>query len=786
MKTTRFLSKLTAGCAIIAGILYPQNAVKADEVYTWTPDGTEQGAIDGGSGIWNLEGLNWWDGTQAVAKGANGNPFGTTTEDAMLIFNGSGTITKWFTTHFGATTSRTHTLYFTAGSNYTLLGDNNAFIGTGTSNMAYRVDPTATLTLGGNDKQLAIISGSDTSAGPGLIFEGGGVVNLYSGALLRNNSRNSRLTVRGGVTMNFNAGSVYTGPNGTYANPTPTDYSRIAVEEGVVNINGGTINAGYAGGNTAHTLRGFGISIGATATGGPAVLNINSGNVLALGDPRGDATAYAGIGFGLVNTNKGGIVNLNGGTLTVTNIRAISSLETAILNLNGGTIVVSTALAIADASITDEQLQFRLDRFIFGFANTDTNHVAIGPNGVTIDTSQIDAVRTNGRALVHSPIRGEGGLTKVGANSLALLADNTYTGTTIINGGVLEIGNGGSAGSIVGDIVNNASLVVNRNGTWEYSGVISGTGMLTKAGSGTFSLLNENSYEGGTVIKGGELTISSDASLGAASSAIVFENDITATLATTGNAVIESNRNVILNGTALSRIGTRGADSFVTLNGEISGSGILNKVFVGTLALTNGNTYTGGTIVTTGLLLANNTTGSATGSGMVSVNYSELGAALGGTGIIAPDAGNSVYIGGKLAPGVNGEGVLTFNFQEGSALEFFFESVYEVTLGSNPNYVHFASTGDWLVGSGEVTLSLALGEGFQFGHQYVLFDNVTTAGFEFANVTGIDGYSYSIDFIGNSYVITVVPEPATMVLAGLGFMVMALVWMRRRSVGKVS
>ncbi len=39
----------------------------------------------------------------------------------------------------------------------------------------------------------------------------------------------------------------------------------------------------------------------------------------------------------------------------------------------------------------------------------------------------------------------------------------------------------------------------------------------------------------------------------------------------------------------------------------------MDKRFVGTLILTNANTYRGGTVITTGTLVAQNTAGSATG-----------------------------------------------------------------------------------------------------------------------------------------------------------------------------
>ena len=57
-------------------------------------------------------------------------------------------------------------------------------------------------------------------------------------------------------------------------------------------------------------------------------------------------------------------------------------------------------------------------------------------------------------------ISGTGSLTKSGTGTLTLTGDNTYTGGTTISAGTLQIGNGGTTGSVAGNIVDNAALVV--------------------------------------------------------------------------------------------------------------------------------------------------------------------------------------------------------------------------------------------------------------------------------------------------------------------------------------
>ena len=103
---------------------------------------------------------------------------------------------------------------------------------------------------------------------------------------------------------------------------------------------------------------------------------------------------------------------------------------------------------------------------------------------ISINLAEDTTFQGDGTAVFQfGAIHGNGGLIKHGAGALVLLGSNDYTGGTTIEGGTLQLGNGvNTAGSVAGDIVNNASLVFASPYAQTFSGVITGTGNVTKTG----------------------------------------------------------------------------------------------------------------------------------------------------------------------------------------------------------------------------------------------------------------------------------------------------------------
>jgi autotransporter-associated beta strand protein len=133
--------------------------------------------------------------------------------------------------------------------------------------------------------------------------------------------------------------------------------------------------------------------------------------------------------------------------------------------------------------------------------------------GDVVDNGTL-AVNRTGVLTLAGDISGTGNLTLAGGGALVLTGTNTYSGGTTINAGTLQLGNGGTSGSIVGNVVDNGVFQVNRSDVFSFGGVISGTGSFRQIGTGTTILTGINSYSGGTTIAAGTLAAGADNNLG--------------------------------------------------------------------------------------------------------------------------------------------------------------------------------------------------------------------------------------------------------------------------------
>ncbi len=125
--------------------------------------------------------------------------------------------------------------------------------------------------------------------------------------------------------------------------------------------------------------------------------------------------------------------------------------------------------------------------------------------------------------LTGVPISGTAGLVKNNSGTATLINENTYTGATTVNGGTLQIGNGGTAGSVSATtvITDNATLAFNRSDDITDAHVIGGSGQLVKRGTGRLNLNGANTFTGAVVVEGGMLVVGNAAALGTSAGGLV-------------------------------------------------------------------------------------------------------------------------------------------------------------------------------------------------------------------------------------------------------------------------
>ncbi|MEY3276509.1 MAG: hypothetical protein RL153_1777, partial [Verrucomicrobiota bacterium] len=166
------------------------------------------------------------------------------------------------------------------------------------------------------------------------------------------------------------------------------------------------------------------------------------------------------------------------------------------------------------------------------------------------------------------------------AGQLTLPGNNAYTGTTTIGGGALQVGAGGTAGSLgTGNVANNGILTFNRSDNFTVPNAISGSGYLFKQGAGALTLSGANSFTGGLTVQAGSVALTGG-----------IANNATNTITVNNGATFSINRNSTFGGhdaTAVtpfvvqSGAVLQGGDGFVNVMGPITLRG-------GTLRTTSG------------------------------------------------------------------------------------------------------------------------------------------------------------------------------------------------------
>ncbi|UHC20226.1 autotransporter-associated beta strand repeat-containing protein (plasmid) [Methylobacterium currus] len=258
----------------------------------------------------------------------------------------------------------------------------------------------------------------------------------------------------------------------------------------------------------------------------------------------------------------------------------------------GGTVTIDPA----NGPVSVTGTQFMVD----GYTVTGGGLVLGSPTGRTqVRVGDGTAAGTAMVARVFAPISGLTGLEKTDLGTLILGGDNTYTGGTVVSAGTLQIGAGGTTGSIQGDVVNNATLAFNRSDDTAFAGVISGSGAVVKQGAGTLTLSGSNTYAGTTRVAEGTLQVSAAEALGTGLLALQGGGTLRA------SGTFTDGRGISLGPVNGQGGGTVEVDDrqTLTLAGSLTGAGGLTKTGTGTLVLGGANSFTGATTIGGGLLV---------------------------------------------------------------------------------------------------------------------------------------------------------------------------------------
>jgi fibronectin-binding autotransporter adhesin len=481
------------------------------------------------------------------------------------------------------------------------------------------------------------------------------------------------------------------------------NYSQIRGGDGAMGGVGGT---GVIAGSNA-TINNWG-----TISGG---LNPDASQALAL--------AFTG-GFNSLNLQplsaiNGGISVAAGAELAVYGYATGTNLTSAITlgagsELDGSNLVADGLQFSGDISGSGQFAALGGGTITLTGNNTytggttiqSTNTLQIGNGGTSgsivgdVNDSGVIAFNRSDAVTYNGVISGTGGLKQVGPGMLTLTNDNAYSGgTTIMPGTTLQIGNGGSSGSITGGVNDAGAIIFNRNDSLTYSDVISGSGSLTKTGPGTLFLANANTYDGGTTIVAGELMLDGAGSLSATGRLNLTNPGATFDISNAGNRTIgaltgTAGSSIMLGGNTL----TFGDANNTTFSGEIEGRNGIVKQGSGTASFAGSNMFTGGVTVDAGAF-------ALTGNGLIAPantvtlqgsNASfDITGAIGGRAIasLAGVSGSTVFLGPNALTLVSAADTFGGALDGTGALAI--NNGREVLNGINSNY-----TGTAVVASG--------------------------------------------------------------------------------------
>ena len=621
----------------------------------------------------------------------------------------------------------------------------------------------------------------------GLVI--GGNVSIGTGAILtvlgsNNTTMSGVVSGLGGLTKNSSSTLTLSG-NNSYSGGTTITAGTLLVGHDKA-LGTGTIRFGGTIASTDGTDRTISNTVAGLSGTWTYIFGQSSGGTgnLTFTDAANATFASTGVKtFNVLNTTSFANAFISTGNVTVTKIGngtlilAGNSTYSGSTIINAGTLQLGNGLSTgslnATSSITNN------GTLVFSRSNTMTQGTAFG-----------------------TVISGTGNVIQDGSGTLVLNGVNTYSGTTTINTGSIQIGhaNGlGSGGNITfsgGGLIygtgittdlssriknSGSAILVDTNGesvTWGSALGSTNSGGLTKNGTGTLTLTGSNSYTGGTTLNTGTLVIGNTAAAGTgtitqSSGSSLLKFDTTGTVSNNMSIYnVASNQTMTLSGSITAQNTTYDVASGTTLsiNGTISGSGGVTKNGTGTLSISGNNSYTGNTTINSGTLRAGATN------------------ALGDTSEVMVNSGGSLLIAASEA--IDNAAAVKLN---GGTIEFdgnVNETLGAFTLLANST-IDMADGHIWLQFSGlsaQMQYDLKI-YNYTLYSDYLYFVNVTNVSESLSHIRFYSGTDES-SFIGNSFIenslspyhVRPVPEPETYATAALLLLGLGIYAYRRRQV----
>ena len=359
----------------------------------------------------------------------------------------------------------------------------------------------------------------------------------------------------------------------------------------------GSTSATFASGNNATINSGGTLTVrpeGVTA----AEIAVSGANNTTLTGGALTATSISKAGGGVLNLNTAGNysagVSVAGGTVQATVDGSLSGNVT----LNAGTTldIGTTANTVGALSATDATIS--------------------GTGKIT--TTATAVTQTTGSSTIAAEISGAGSFSKAGAGTVTLSGANSYTGDTIVAGGVLATsgnerisdasvvkpGTGaklllggnetvraveGAATSAMVDLQNNNLTIGSGSSSNSFAGNIMGAGTVTKIGSGIQTFNTNNSFTGGLTLKEGVIRMTGNGDLLTTNGVVTLQSTTigTGTLTLEGGTLSSST-----GGTNLSTTTGRTINNNVVLNGGFSAGreGEAGRIRFGVQTTTPGTT----------------------------------------------------------------------------------------------------------------------------------------------------------------------------------------------------